>query len=82
MCPGDGYYAQPYFYVTPWPRPTLEKLPPLPPPGDWHTTDILGAILTGDAIITLSDRADRTRQFLDAAINVAQHLAAPRKAGR
>jgi hypothetical protein len=82
MCPGDGYYAQPYFYVTPWPRPTLEKLPPLPPPGDWHTTEYFGAILTGDAIITLSDRADRTRQFLDAAINVAQHLAAPRKVGR
>lgn len=82
MCPGDSNYAQPYFYVTPRPRPTLEKLPPLPPPGDWHIDEYLGAILTGDAIVALHDRADRTRQFLDAAINVAQRLVAPRKGSR
>lgn len=78
LCPGDGYYAQPYFYVAPWPSPAPEKLPPLPPPGDWHTSEFIGAVLTGEAIIALPDRATRTRQFLDAAVNVAQHLVAPR----
>ncbi|HEX3970334.1 MAG TPA: hypothetical protein VHX19_03370 [Stellaceae bacterium] len=79
LCPGDGYYAQPYFYVVPWPRPAPEKLPPLPPPGDWHTSgDFVGAVLTGDALVALADRTIRTRQFLDAAVNVARRLVAPR----
>jgi len=78
LSPGDGCYAQPYFYVMPWPRPPAEKLPPLPPPGDWHTSEFTGAVLTGDAIVTLPDRIVRTRQFLDAAMNVARHLVAPR----
>lgn len=82
MSPGDGYYAQPYFYVTPRPQPTLEKLPPLPAPGDWHTNEYFGAVLTGDALVALRDRADRTRQFLDAAVSVAQRLVAPRKGSR
>ena len=74
LCPGDGYYAQPYFYVTPWPHPAPERLPPLPPPGDWHTTDFIGAVLTGEALVGLPDRALRARQFLDAAINVSRRL--------
>jgi hypothetical protein len=78
LCPGDSYYAQPYFYVAPWPRPAPEKLPPLPPPGDWHTTDFIGAVLTGEAIVAMPDRVVRTRQFLDAAANVARRLVAPR----
>jgi hypothetical protein len=77
MCPGDAYYPQPYFYVTPWPRPASEKLPPLPPPGDWHSSEFTAAVLPGDAIVALPDRAPRTRQFLDAAVNVARRLVAP-----
>ena len=82
MCPGDAHYPQPYFYVTPWPRPAPEKLPPLPPPGDWHTGEFVGAVLAGDAIIALPDRENRTRQFLDAAANVARRLVAPRSVKR
>jgi hypothetical protein len=82
MCPGDGSYPQPYFYVTPRPPPAPEKLPPLPPPGDWHTTEFTGAVLTGDAMIALPDREIRARQFLDAAANVARRLVAPRAVKR
>ncbi|HXE27848.1 MAG TPA: hypothetical protein VN656_05000 [Stellaceae bacterium] len=78
LSPGDGCYAQPYFYVTLWPRPAPEKLPPLPPPGDWHTDEFIGAVLTGEAIVAMPDRATRTRQFLDAAVSVARRLVAPR----
>lgn len=76
MCPGDGYYPQPYFYVSPWPRPTPEKLPPLPALGRWHTTDFIGAILTGDAIVAMTDRRAGMRQFLDAAVAAARDLVA------
>jgi hypothetical protein len=78
MSPGDACYAQPYFYVAPWPRPAPEKLPPLPPPGDWHTSEFIGAVLTGEAIVAMPDRIVRTRQFLDAAVNVTRRLVAPR----
>lgn len=74
MCPGDGYYPQPYFYISPWPRPAPEQLPPLPAPGHWHTADFIGAILTGDTIVAMSDRRAGTRQFLDAAIAAARGL--------
>jgi len=82
MCPGDIHYAEPYFYVTPWPRPASERLPPLPPPGDWHTKEFTSAVLAGAAIVALPDRAVRVRQFLDAAVNVAQRLVAPRPVKR
>lgn len=75
MCPGDGYYPQPYFYVSPWPRPAPEKLPPLPAPGHWHTQDFIGAILTGEQIVAMADRRSGTRQFLDAAVDAARKLA-------
>ena len=78
LSPGDRCFAQPYFYVLPWPQPEPEKLPPLPPPGDWHTSEFTGAVLTAEAIVTLpADRAIRTRQFLDAAVSVARGLVAP-----
>lgn len=78
MCPGDSYYAQPYFYVSPWPRPAEDKPPSLPLPGHWHTQDFIGAILTGEDIVELTDRRANTRQFLDAAIAAARGLVAAR----
>ena len=78
MCPGDTYYAQPYFYVSPWPRPTPDTLPALPAPGHWHTQDFISAILTGDDIVAMGDRRAGTRQFLDVAIAVARDLALKR----
>src|SRR5439155_8785429 len=32
MSPGDAYYLQPYFYVSPWPAPPVDALPSLPLP--------------------------------------------------
>jgi hypothetical protein len=75
MCPGDGYYRQPYFYVSPWPRPSSEELPPLATPGHWHTQDFIAAILTGEQIVAMKDRRNETRQFLDTAIAIARDLA-------
>ncbi len=35
LSPGDGSYAEPYFYCTPWPTPA--HLPDAPSPMHWHT---------------------------------------------
>ena len=50
LSPGDETYAEPYYYVTPWPYPDKERLPPLPPAGRWHTEGYVAAIATASRI--------------------------------
>ena len=45
MTPGDEYYPEPYWYVTPWPRPEGSQLPPLKGNGQWRAEDWFGAVL-------------------------------------
>jgi len=47
MSPGDGSFAEPYWYVTPWPAPPAGAggLPPLPGGGHWQTAGWVGAVL-------------------------------------
>jgi hypothetical protein len=77
MVPGDAAYAQPYFYVTPWPRPKTPMLPAIDGGGAWHTEGWLGAVLTARGIVGVSDAAAQSRQvatFLDSAVAAAAHL--------
>jgi hypothetical protein len=79
MSPGDGSYADPYFYVTPWPYPARAGEDTLPGGGRWHTEGWTGAVLTSDAIRVQSDpQAQRaaTEAFLTAAIDAATDLLA------
>ena len=43
LSPGDGTFAEPYFYLLPWPSPPGE-LPKLDG-GHWHTEGWTGAVL-------------------------------------
>lgn len=74
MSPGDDYYAEPYFYVSPWPRPINRTLPRLPPAGHWHETDFIAAIVTASSLVAAPDPRARARQFLDAAVAAAREL--------
>jgi len=78
MCPGDNYYPQPYFYVSPWPPPAPKKLPALSSPGGWHTCGFVGAVLSGDTIVPMPDRRGGVRRFLDTASDIASRLTAAR----
>jgi len=55
VSPGDNYYAQPYLYVSPYPKPDTANLPPLPPGARWHTKDFFGAVATGIDLLALPD---------------------------
>jgi hypothetical protein len=55
LSPGDEYYAQPYFYLSPYPKPDAGKLPPLPPGGRWHTRDFFGAVAPATDLFALRD---------------------------
>lgn len=53
LSPGDESYEQPYVYINPWPHLATDGLPPLPAPGHWHSEGFVGAIATGEEILTL-----------------------------
>ena len=70
--PGDEYYNQPYFYVSPYPRFDGEKLPDPPSPGHWHTEGFFGAVLTGDDVLALKDRGRGLTGFINRAFDIAR----------
>jgi hypothetical protein len=77
LSPGDGSYAQPYWYVTPWPYPEARAFADLPAGGHWHTAGWVGAVLTGEILLTSAQPAARARavvDFLEGAVSVCQTL--------
>lgn len=72
VSPGDEYYAQPYAYVSPWPRFDGDKLPDPPRPGHWHTEGFFGAVVTGDDILAMADRGRGLLGFITAAFDLGR----------
>jgi hypothetical protein len=72
VSPGDEHYAQPYVYVSPWPRFDGDKLPDPPSPGHWHTEGFFGAVATGDDILAMSDRGRGIAAFIGSAFDLAR----------
>ena len=70
VSPGDEYYAQPYVYISPWPRFDGEKLPDPPSPGHWHTEGFFGAVLTGDNVLAMKDRGRGLMGFISKAFDI------------
>ncbi|MEX2197373.1 MAG: hypothetical protein WD886_01070 [Burkholderiales bacterium] len=67
LSPGDAYYAQPYFYLSPYPPPAADELPPLPPGGRWHTQGFFGAVATAVDLYAQPDPRAALLQVLEAA---------------
>jgi len=67
VSPGDDYYAQPYFYLSPYPRPNTDNLPPLPPGGRWHKKEFFGAVATAVDILALPEPRGGLMRIADAA---------------
>ena len=71
LSPGDEYYDEPYYYVSPYPHPDAAALPPLPKLGHWHTRDFTAAIAPASRIVKAKDRKAETDDFLLAAVDSA-----------
>lgn len=71
LSPGDADYAEPYFYVSPWPYPPASALPSVRPDGHWHTEGYTSAILTASdfAAAATADQEVRLQSFLREAID-------------
>lgn len=72
MTPGDGSYADAYWYVTPWPYPKQPELAPLAGGGIWHREDWVGAVLTATAL--RQPQAERFVEFLRSALVACMDL--------
>lgn len=80
MTPGDGSYAEPYFYAGPHPHPEYEELPGLASNGRWHTEGWFGAVLTGSDLVAAGSGAaqqENANAFCDSAIVACRGLLVP-----
>ncbi|MFY0625398.1 MAG: hypothetical protein JXR07_03815 [Reichenbachiella sp.] len=77
MSPGDKYYIEPYFYVSPWPYPTKD-LPNLDRTlGHWHTDDWIGGVLPVSKLADfdlIQDQRGTLDQFYKLAIDGLKNL--------
>ena len=71
MSPGDHYYPQPYFYVSPYPQLKNRDLPPLTL-GHWHTEGFVGAVAIAESILALEDRRAGVLAFVRAAYDAGR----------
>ncbi|HUJ85460.1 MAG TPA: hypothetical protein VLX30_01250 [Burkholderiales bacterium] len=71
VSPGDGYYPQPYAYVSPYPAPRKPKLPALPPGAHWHTKDFFGAVASAEELLAQPDPRAALVKAIDAAFEAA-----------
>jgi len=62
--PGDTSYAEPYLYVTPWPRPKERSLPPIEGGGVWHETGWFGAVLLRSTLSAATSREEQTKRII------------------
>ncbi len=62
MSPGDEYYDEPYFYVTPWPPPRADMTFPALSVGSWHHLGWCGAVATGSEILGKGGDQDAVAQ--------------------
>ena len=76
LSPGDGSYAEPYYYVTPYPYPqgpffTTKKV------GAWHTDGWVGAVLTASELIrekSAAQQGELLQRFLTEWIDTCEAL--------
>lgn len=77
LSPGDGSYAEPYWYVAPWPYPDASRPLPGLAAGHWHREGFTAAILTGGEFVAAGPAAqqpERLGAFLDSALAASRDV--------
>ena len=72
--PGDDSYAEPYWYVGPYPYPAVADLPPLDGSGHWHTTGWVGGALPATDYADAIDQRAQVAAFVDSAVKACRRL--------
>ncbi|SLN10396.1 hypothetical protein ROJ8625_00210 [Roseivivax jejudonensis] len=74
LSPGDAAQDQPYFYVTPWPRPPVHLLPEAIPPGRWHRGSFVGLVASASDLTAMSEIHSASEEFLERSVAIAREL--------
>jgi hypothetical protein len=74
LSPGDGYYDEPYFYVSVYPKPDSTALPSLPNLGHWHTHEFTAAVAPARTILIAKNQKTETLDYLQIAVAHAVKL--------
>lgn len=77
MSPGDHYYKEPYFYVSPWPYPTVDLPDITASLGQWHENDWVGAVLPLSRLVSFDLIQDQRRvveQFFRAGLAALKQI--------
>ena len=72
--PGDDSYAEPYWYVGPYPYPPTNNFPSLEGTGRWHTTGWVGAALLASDYAAARDQRAQVAAFVDSAVAACRSL--------
>jgi hypothetical protein len=72
--PGDDSYAEPYWYVGPYPYPTTTAFPPVAGSGRWHTEGWVGAVLPASDFVAVSDQQAQVGAFVESGIAACRIL--------
>ena len=71
MTPGDNFYSEPYWYLSPWPSPEVPSPKQLESNGEWHTNDWFGAVLPASNMQptdSAAEQAEMVRLFVHSAM--------------
>jgi hypothetical protein len=71
MTPGDSFYNEPYWYLSPWPYPKAPSPKQLESNGEWHTNGWFGAVLPASNMQptdSAADQAEMVRLFVHSAM--------------
>lgn len=85
---GDGSYAQPYGYVSPWPYPTSRNEAPPLVYGTWHQEGFFAGVLTGESLLEgqPDSQSARAEQFFAQATKTSRTMlgvsAGPRRSAK
>ena len=77
LAPGDDFYPEPYWYVSPWPHPKSYELTPLEGRGDWQTENAFMAALPASKLAvsrTAESQVSQVAAFLRSAIKACGGL--------
>ena len=74
LAAGDTAYNEPYFYISPCPRPESDVELPTLPAGHWHTEGFFSAVLTGTELLEADDPAQCVHDTVTTAIVAGRDL--------
>jgi hypothetical protein len=72
--PGDESYGEPYWYVGPYPYPSVTALPAIAGSGHWHTQGWVGAVLPASDYVDAPDQRSQVSAFTHSAVAACRTL--------